>query len=139
MTPNADSATAPQTGKKPRLAYAIATAFGVGHLPKAPGTYGSLVGVATIALCAIFFLRPTSLAGLSPLHVLSDARFMDKHFLVPGSDIYDTVLWLPIFSAVTLFVILGGIGVWSASKIAQYSGIKDPQFVVIDEVAGQHL
>ena len=139
MTPNTDSATSPQTAKKPRLAYAIATAFGVGHLPKAPGTYGSLVGVLTIVLCAIFFLRPTSLAGLSPLHVLSDARFMDKHFLVPGSDIHDTVLWLPIFSAVTLFVILGAIGVWSASKTAEYAGIKDPQFVVIDEVAGQHL
>ena len=140
MTPTTDSATTSQTAaKKPRLAYAIATAFGVGHLPKAPGTYGSLVGVATIVLSAIFFLRPTSLAGLSPLHVLSDARFMDKHFLVPGSDIHDTVLWLPIFCAVTLFVILGGIGVWSASKTAAYAGIKDPRFVVIDEVAGQHL
>jgi phosphatidylglycerophosphatase A len=139
MTPSTDPATATQTEKKPRLAYAIATAFGVGHLPKSPGTLGSLVGVVTIVLCAIFFLRPTSLAGLSPLHVLSDARFMDKHFLVPGSDIHDTVLWLPIFCAVTLFVILGAIGVWSASKTAEYAGIKDPQFVVIDEVAGQHL
>jgi phosphatidylglycerophosphatase A len=108
-------------------------------LPKAPGTYGSLVGVATIVLCAIFFLRPTSLAGLSPLHVLSDARFMDKHFLVPGSDIRNTELWLPIVSAVTLLVLLGAIGVWSASKTASYVGIKDPSFIVIDEVAGQHL
>jgi phosphatidylglycerophosphatase A len=137
MTPSSDSAT--QIGKKPRLAYAIATVFGVGHLPKAPGTYGSLVGVGTIVLCAIFFLRPTSLAGLSPLHVLSDARFMDKHFLVPGSDIHNTVLALPIFSAVTLFVILGAIGVWSASRTSAHVGIKDPQFIVIDEVAGQHL
>jgi phosphatidylglycerophosphatase A len=139
MTPSTDSATATQIGNKPRLAYAIATVFGVGHLPKAPGTYGSLVGVATIVLCAIFFLRPTSLAGLSPLHVLSDARFMDKHFLVPGSDIHDTVLALPIFSAVTLLVVLGAIGVWSASRTSAHAGIKDPPFIVIDEVAGQHL
>jgi phosphatidylglycerophosphatase A len=141
MTPNTDAAAAAQTPtrEKPRLAYAIATVFGLGNWPKAPGTYGSLVGVLTIVLCAIFFLRPTSLAGLSPLHVLSDARFMDKHFLVPGSDIHDTVLWLPVFSAVTLFVILGAIGVWSAAKTAEYAGIKDPQFVVIDEVAGQHF
>jgi phosphatidylglycerophosphatase A len=138
MTPNTESAT-PQRDKKPRLAYAIATAFGVGHLPKAPGTYGSLVGVATIVLSAILFLRPTSLAGLSPLHVLSDARFMDKHFLVPGGDIYDTVLALPIFSAVTLLVILGAIGVWSATKTAAFVGMEDPPFIVIDEVAGQHL
>jgi phosphatidylglycerophosphatase A len=139
MTTSAEVAPATQTGKKPRLAYAIATVFGLGHLPKAPGTYGSIVGVATIVLCAIFFLRPTSLAGLSPLHVLSDARFMDKHFLVPGSDIHNTVLWLPIASAITLFVILGAIGVWSAGKTAAWAGIKDPSFIVIDEVAGQHL
>lgn len=139
MTTGTEAAPEAQTGQKPRLAYAIATAFGIGHLPKAPGTYGSLVGVITIVLCAIFFLRPTSLAGLSPLHVLSDARFMDKHFLVPGSDIHNTVLWLPIASAITLFVILGAIGVWSAGKAAAYAGIKDPPFIVIDEVAGQHL
>src|SRR5215470_191610 len=139
MTTSAEAAPAAQSGQKPRLAYAIATAFGVGHLPKAPGTYGSLVGVVTIVLCAIFFLRPTSLAGLSPLNVLSEARFMDKHFLVPGSDIHDTVLWLPIFCALALFVVLGAIGVWSAGRTALYAGIKDPQFVVIDEVAGQHL
>src|ERR1700682_4343287 len=138
MTPNTDVAKA-KSGKKPRLAYAIATPIGVGQVPKAPGTCGSLVGVVTIVLSAIFFLRPTSLAVLSPLHVLSDARFMDKHFLVPGSDIHNTMLWLPIFSAAVLLVILAAIGVWSSSKAAAYAGIKDPQFVVIDEVAGQHL
>jgi phosphatidylglycerophosphatase A len=142
MTPSTEAAgLTPETPvrEKPGLAYTIATVFGVGHWPKAPGTYGSLVGVLTIVLSAIFFLRPTSLAGLSPLHVLSDARFMDKHFLVPGSDIHDTVLWLPIVSAVALFVVLGAIGVWAAGKTAEVAGIKDPQFVVIDEVAGQHL
>jgi phosphatidylglycerophosphatase A len=142
MTSTTETAPATQTappGKKPKLAYAIATALGVGYLPQAPGTFGSLVGVLTIGLCAIFFLRPTSLAGLSPFHVLSDARFMDKHFLVPGSDIHNTMLWLPIFSATVLLVILAAIGVWSSSRAAAYAGIKDPQFVVIDEVAGQHL
>jgi phosphatidylglycerophosphatase A len=142
MTSSTEATLPAQTvppAKKPKLAYAIATSLGVGYLPQAPGTFGSLVGVLTIGLCAIFFLRPTSLAGLSPFHVLSDARFMDKHFLVPGSDIHNTMLWLPIFSAVVLLVILGAIGVWSSTKTAEYAGIKDPQFVVIDEVAGQHL
>ncbi len=142
MTSSTEATLPAQTAppaKKPKLAYAIATALGVGYLPQAPGTFGSLVGVLTIGLCAIFFLRPTSLAGLSPFHVLSDARFMDNHFLVPGSDIHNTMLWLPIFSAVVLLVILGSIGVWSSTKAAEYAGIKDPQFVVIDEVAGQHL
>src|SRR3984957_8582266 len=148
MTPPSTESTGPTAGRgkagtgsdgKPKLAYAIATAGGVGYLGKAPGTLGSLVGVATIVICAIFFLRPTSLAGLSPFHVLSDARFMDKHFLVPGSDIHNTLLVLPIFCAFGLLIVLGAIGVWSAGATAAYSGIKDPQFVVIDEVAGQHL
>jgi phosphatidylglycerophosphatase A len=142
MTSTTEGAPPVQTappGKKPKLAYAIATVLGVGYLPQAPGTLGSLVGVLTIGLCAIFFLRPTSLAGLSPFHVLSDARFMDKHFLVPGSDIHNAMLWLPIVSAAVLLVILAAIGVWSSSRAAAYAGIKDPQFVVIDEVAGQHL
>ena len=39
----------------------------------------------------------------------------------------------------SLLLILGAIGVWSAAKAAAYAGIEDPQFVVIDEVAGQHL
>ena len=41
------------SGKKPKLAYAIATAGGVGYLGKAPGTLGSLVGVATIVICGL--------------------------------------------------------------------------------------
>ncbi len=139
MTSPTETKSAAGKGPKPKLAYAIATALGVGYSPQAPGTLGSLVGVLTIVLCAVFFLRPTSLAGLSPFHVLSDARFMDKHFLVPGSDIHNTILILPIFCAFALLLILGAIGVWSSSRAAQYSGIKDPQFVVIDEVAGQHL
>jgi len=64
---------------------------------------------------------------------------MDKHFLVPGSDLHDAVLALPILCALALLLLLGAIGVWSASRAAFYSGTKDPQFVVVDEVAGQHL
>jgi phosphatidylglycerophosphatase A len=36
-------------------------------------------------------------------------------------------------------IFLALVGVWASHKAADYSGIKDPQFVVIDEVAGQHL
>jgi phosphatidylglycerophosphatase A len=128
-----------QPRNQPRLAYAIATALGVGYLRPAPGTWGSLVGIGTIVLSAIFFLHPESVGGWFSLHPLSDARFADKHFLVPGSNIHDTILLLPVVCALALLVILGAIGVWSTSKVVRYSGVKDPQYIVIDEVAGQHL
>jgi phosphatidylglycerophosphatase A len=140
MTPSTEipgGQTAPQ--KKPRLALAIATVLGVGYLPKAPGTFGSLVGVATAVLSAVFFLRPTSARGLFSLHPLTDAVFSDTQFLVPGSDIHNSTLALPLLCAIGLMVIMGAIGVWSSFRAAEFSGIKDPQFVVIDEVAGQHL
>jgi phosphatidylglycerophosphatase A len=140
MTPTTDAPGATEAPrKKPRLALAIATALGVGYIPKAPGTFGSLVGVATAYLSAVFFLRPTTFGGLFSLHPDSDAVLADQHFLVPGSDIHNAILALPVFCALSLLVLLGAIGVWSASRTAAYARIEDPQFVVIDEVAGQHL
>jgi phosphatidylglycerophosphatase A len=141
MTPSTEvAAAAPEIPrKKPKLALAIATALGVGYIPKAPGTFGSLVGVATAYVSAVFFLRPTSISGLLPVHPESDAVLTDQHFLVPGSDIHNAVLALPLICALALLLLLVAIGVWSASRAAAYAGIEDPQFVVIDEVAGQHL
>ena len=140
MTASTDVSTGPPpTQRKPRFAFAIATALGVGYLRPAPGTWGSLVGIATAFLSAVFFLHPGSIGGWFSLHPLRDMKFADKHFLVPGSDIHDTVLFLPIICAIVLLVILGAIGVWSTSQVVHYSGVRDPQYIVIDEVAGQHL
>jgi len=36
-------------------------------------------------------------------------------------------------------IVIGAIGVWAASRVASDSRIKDPQYVVIDEVSGQQL
>ena len=139
MTPSTDASTKPAPRDKPRLAYAIATALGTGYLRPSPGTYGSLVGVATVALSAIFFLHPASVTSWFSRHPLSEAMFADRHFLVPGSDIHDTVVALPLLCALALLLILAAIGVWSSERVVEYSGEKDPQYVVIDEVAGQHL
>ena len=140
MTSATETTALPETPrKKPRLAYAIATALGVGYAPKAPGTFGSLVGVGTAFLCAIFFLHPQRVSQLFSLHPLTDAMLEDRHFLVPGADIHDAALALPIFCTLLLLIFLAAVGVWSASQVAAYSGTKDPQYVVIDEVAGQHL
>ena len=135
----AASAETPNQKEKPRLALAVATALGVGYAPKAPGTFGSLVGVVTIFLSAVFFLRPAHWSDLFSLHPLADSTLMDKHFLVPGSDIHDAAMWLPLICAFALLIFLALAGVWASHLAADYSGIKDPQFVVIDEVAGQHL
>jgi phosphatidylglycerophosphatase A len=104
--------------KKPSTALAIATALGLGYLPKAPGTFGSLGGVALYAIVQYYF----------PLN------------FVPGvhSEILLPAYWL-CMTALPVTLVLALIGVWSASKVATFSGKKDPQFVVIDEVSGQHL
>ncbi|MGA8764774.1 MAG: phosphatidylglycerophosphatase A [Candidatus Sulfotelmatobacter sp.] len=39
--------------------------------------------------------------------------------------------------AIALAVLITALGIPAATKVARASGIKDPQFVVIDEVAGQ--
>lgn len=93
--------------RKPRVALAIATAFGLGYLPKAPGTWGSLAGIL--------------LYGLSQFY-LSSAR----------------TLWVA-WTALPVTLILAMTGVWASNRAAEFSGKKDPQFVVIDEVSGQHL
>jgi phosphatidylglycerophosphatase A len=140
MTPITESPAAPgASGKKPRLALAIATACGAGYLPKAPGTFGSLVGVATAFLSSVFFLQPASVKALFSLHPNYETVLRNELFPLPGSNVHNAVLALPIFFALGLFFVLGAIGVWSAGRAATYSGIEDPQFVVIDEVAGQHL
>jgi phosphatidylglycerophosphatase A len=140
MTPSPEGkAAAESSAKKPRLALAIATAFGVGYLPKAPGTFGSLAGVATAFLSSVFFLQPASVRALFSLHPDYETVLRNELFPLPGSDVHNAVLALPIFLALGLFLVLGTIGVWSATQAATYAGIEDPQFVVIDEVAGQHL
>jgi phosphatidylglycerophosphatase A len=134
MTPSTDSAK-----RKPRFALLIATALGVGYAPKAPGTFGSLVGVATAALTALFFLRPSHVRDLFSQERLMESTLMDHHFLVPGADIHNAQLVVPVTCAILLVLLLSLIGVWSANKAAQFAGVEDPRHVVIDEVAGQHI
>jgi phosphatidylglycerophosphatase A len=142
MTPNADKSAetaTPAQRNKPTLALALATALGVGYIQKAPGTFGSLVGVLTAFLSAVFFLHPASIGELLSPHPLADAMMTRRIFLPPGTDPQDMTLILPLVVACGVLALLVGIGVWSSSRAAAYAGVKDPQFVVIDEVAGQHL
>ena len=78
------------------VAWTLATWFGCGRVPKAPGTAGTV--------------------GAIPLYLLL------AHAGRPG---------VGIAAMVATFV-----GVWAASVVARQLGTKDPQIVVIDEVAG---
>lgn len=105
---------------KDYLALAIATC-GVGYLPLAPGTWGSLVGVGVYVLvrgaAMKFFFEAGAGRNLTLLHV------------------YYGVI---VFELVAVFAIALA-GTWAASRTEKLSGSKDPGKVVIDEVAGQFI
>src|SRR6266436_3822891 len=103
MTAKIDATPAPEARtEKPRLALVIATVLGVGYLPKAPGTFGSLVGVATAFLSAVFFLRPGSVRALFSLHPDYATVLRNELFPLPGSNVHNAMLALPILSALGL-------------------------------------
>src|SRR5258708_14617943 len=121
MTPSTE-----EVKQKPRLAVAIATAVGVGDARKAPGTFGSLVGVATAMLTSLFFLRPHSVADLFSRQRLMEHTLIDHHFLGPGGDIHDAPLICPVACAILLVLCLAFGGGWSAGSAANCAGIKSP-------------
>jgi phosphatidylglycerophosphatase A len=91
------------------------TTFGVGYLPLAPGTYGSLVAVGFYALLANMF-RPYRYAP-SP----------QPEFLVAA-------IHAVILIAFLLFIL---IGIWAASRSVELLGNTDAPQAVVDEVIGQ--
>jgi phosphatidylglycerophosphatase A len=111
--------TLPRAGRSAQdyLALAIATC-GVGYLPLAPGTWGSLLGVGIYLLLRFSFFRFIQL-----LPPDSSLRFLP----------------LPIFIAAELVVItvITLVGIWAASRTEKLLNRKDPGKVVVDEVAGQ--
>jgi phosphatidylglycerophosphatase A len=115
-------------GGEPRLAYAIATALGVGYLKPGPGTWGSLVGLALAVISHPFtwflVLGRAILLGSGNDAPLLSGTWGAALLLIPSILVWLVVAWL---------------GVSSSTKVANYSGIKDPQFVVIDEVSGVQL
>ncbi len=86
--------------KKYKISWIIATWFGSGLLPKAPGTWGSLAAIPFAYIISIY----------SCLYALT-------------------------FSILALFF----IGIWASDKIEESAQIKDPGFIVVDEVVGQWI
>jgi len=108
MNPNSEEHS------KPQLAFAVGTSLGLGYLPKAPGTWGSLAGTLIYGL-TLYCFAPAAGVGSSPS------------------------IGLRLEVTALLAVALAAGGVWAAGQVAAFSAKKDPQFVVIDEVSGQHL
>jgi phosphatidylglycerophosphatase A len=121
-TPTTSSAAAsPQAnGRKPRLSIVIATAFGLGYIPKAPGTFGSLGGIAVATLP--FWLAALMRSVSNPAEVADKIVYVD-----------------PRVFEFTSLVFVAVIGLWVSDRAAQFWGTKDPQKVVIDEVSGQQI
>jgi phosphatidylglycerophosphatase A len=90
---------------------------GVGYLPLAPGTFGSLVGV-------VLYLGWRALAQRIFSNLPAGGNTLQLETL-------NTALLLLLIVAVTL------AGVWAATRAEKLLRRKDPGAVVVDEVAGQ--
>jgi phosphatidylglycerophosphatase A len=127
LTTAGGSVTSPRAARstKDYLALAIATC-GVGYLPLAPGTWGSLVGVGCYLLVRSAVVHTWFIA--SENHWIRLAYEPGQEWRV-GS----------LFVSVLLLVItvISMVGTWAASRTEQLRNLKDPSIVVIDEVAGQ--
>jgi phosphatidylglycerophosphatase A len=116
------SAYAAKPQKKPRFALFVATAAGLGYFPKAPGTLGSLAGLAI---------------ALSLTWVTSKGALAAAEIDLPGN--FWTIGLIPGYTMFICVALVAALGVWSSARAEQYTRKKDPQFVVIDEVSGQLL
>jgi len=123
-----DAGAAPAAQAKPRFAFAIATALGTGYLKPGPGTWGSLFGLAVAILSHplpwFFIVSGSTHVGLGMDLPLQASVFGIALLLIPS---------------IAVWVVLALLGVRTGGQVAAYAGVKDPQYVVIDEVSGVHL
>ena len=100
------------------LALGIATC-GVGFIPLAPGTWGSLVGVLIFLLLRWVAVQVTHFSR------------NEQGLLTLNPQLAFVAIELFTILVITLF------GIWAASRTEKLLGRKDPGKVVVDEVAGQ--
>jgi phosphatidylglycerophosphatase A len=120
--------TAIAAAEPPRFSYLIATALGAGYLKPAPGTWGSLVGLIIAVISHPFTWFLVFGRGL----VLGIGRDVP---LLSGT-LGMLILLVP---SVAVWLLLAYLGMRTGTEVAAYAGVKDPQYVVIDEVSGVHL
>jgi len=96
------------------------TTFGVGYLPLAPGTWGSMVGVAIY----LFIWWIETNLGIYYLH--------------KGWNAEQITAWIDAVNVI-VFIVFCLLGIWAAGRATRLFQNKDPQKVVVDEVIGQLL
>jgi len=92
---------------------------GVGYLPLAPGTWGSIVGVF------IYLAYRWAIFGKL------------RSFLIDQGWVYQQ--YSAIFFSLTAILLIGFclIGIWASRKTEKIHGKKDSQKIVVDEIIGQ--
>lgn len=96
------------------------TTFGVGYLPLAPGTWGSMVGVLIYLLAAWA------------------ETFVESRYLEKGFSAAHISAWIQVVN-LSAFLIFCLLGIWAANRATILFRDKDPSQAVVDEVIGQLL
>jgi phosphatidylglycerophosphatase A len=110
-----------QTRKTPLDHLSIAlTTFGVGFLPLAPGTWGSIVGVGIYLVFGWF-------------EAWAMAAYLPKGISEVGIS-----AWVHAAN-ILVFLLFCLAGIWAADRYTVLTNKKDPSEAVVDEVIGQLL
>jgi phosphatidylglycerophosphatase A len=118
------SMTSSDAKKNPHVSIFLATACGLGYLPKAPGTWGSLGGLVVTLLPFVCFAQRSIAAGAVGIEPVNVGGFQINAYLL---------------THFVLTLVIAALGVWTATNAAHFWGQDDPQKVVVDEVSGQHI
>ena len=94
------------------------TTFGVGYLPLAPGTWGSMVGVV------IYLAVAWSEANIG------------INLLEKGWRLEQISAWIHAVNLI-IFLLFCLLGIWAANRATKLFKHKDPSQAVVDEVMGQ--
>ncbi len=113
MSSKTEHSAASATPRPPLFSLLLATGLGAGYLPFAPGTWGSLEGLA------IVFLFRSWVASHSP----AGAASLPFRLFGP--------------SGLAALILLFLLGVYASSRVARHLRLVDPQCVVVDEIFGQ--
>lgn len=104
------------------ISYLIATFFGSGRLPYAPGTWGSLAGLAAVFVCYFYQLQALSYLIVSGIlfvvgwlvteHILKDSSYQDADpsFIVIDEvvGLFITIGLLGLYEPLTVNLLFGG-------------------------------